>query len=355
MLMSEISDALSPAELTRVKCRFKCPPCAPSPVLQIYPLPPWSPKSKRLLLRGVGWWCGDMETSFLISATNSTRAANTLGLPDVTKCHHLWESDYVWFSILLDAWIYFQEIKCSTYNPHISSSRVWCQGWVESCSFLFTSHCWGGGGSGSGERSARKRRMSRKKRRGAASWTPGKEEQEEKRGGTKIYTLVPLNIRRDFLWPLLRIVHPAKLCVLPLKEKHSALAKMVEATDLRTSVAWSSLNLSFGTWRPRLESPLTFGSQGRNSKKLQNHFLILPKMQPTALFSEKKEQIGTATLGQVELEGKESVIDYCQRTGTRPTLKCSVWGINTRSRSIRIHVGAHNFFQGLYNEQFNSW
>ena len=79
--------------------------------------------------------------------------------------------------------------------------------------------------------------MSRKKRRGAASWTPGKEEQEEKRGGRKIYTLVPLNIRRDFLWPLLRIVHPAKLCVLPLKEKHSALAKMVEATDLRTTVA----------------------------------------------------------------------------------------------------------------------
>ena len=222
MLMSEISDALSPAELTRVKCRFKCPPCAPSPVLQIYPLPPWSPKSKRLLLRGVGWWCGDMETSFLISATNSTRAANTLGLPDVTKCHHLWESDYVWFSILLDAWIYFQVIKCSTYNPHISSSRVWCQGWVESCSFLLASHCWGGGGSGSGERSARKRRMSRKKRRGAASWTPGKEEQEEKRGGRKIYTLVLLNIRRDFLWPLLRIVHPAKLCILPSKEAQRA-------------------------------------------------------------------------------------------------------------------------------------
>ena len=79
--------------------------------------------------------------------------------------------------------------------------------------------------------------MSRKKRRGAASWTPGKEEQEEKRGGRKIYTLVLLNIRRHFLWPLLRIVHPAKLCILPSKEKHSALAKIVEPTDLRTSVA----------------------------------------------------------------------------------------------------------------------
>lgn len=59
-----------------------------------------------------------------------------------------------------------------SYKCHISCSRVWCQGWVDSRSFLLGASLWGLGGSGSGERRARKRRIRRKRRRGATSWMP---------------------------------------------------------------------------------------------------------------------------------------------------------------------------------------
>ena len=61
-------------------------------------------------------------------------------------------------------------------------------------------------------------------------------------------------------------------------------------------------------------------------------------MQPTALSSQKKGQMGTATLGQVELDGKELVIDYCQRMGTRPTLKCSLWVCEESTLDLDPHV-----------------
>ena len=59
-----------------------------------------------------------------------------------------------------------------SFKCHISCSRVWCQGWVDSRSFLLDASLWGLGGSGSGERRARKRRIRRKRRRGATSWMP---------------------------------------------------------------------------------------------------------------------------------------------------------------------------------------
>ena len=88
--MPEISVTLSPAKLTRVKCRFKPPS---RPVLQIYPLPHWSPKSKRLLLRGVGMVPGIWRHHFWSWRTNTTRVTNTL-----TLCHKVsppvWETIY---------------------------------------------------------------------------------------------------------------------------------------------------------------------------------------------------------------------------------------------------------------------
>ena len=61
-------------------------------------------------------------------------------------------------------------------------------------------------------------------------------------------------------------------------------------------------------------------------------------MQPTALFLQLKEQIGTATLGfgRVKLDGKESVIDYCQRTGTRAQLLNAVREESTLDRDPHV-------------------